>query len=239
MTARPAHTDVAAYVVGALESAELAAFENHLRDCRGCQLELTELAELPDLLDAAAEHGVLAAFPAAEPEDAARDEECLRALLTRIRAARNRRARIAFAAAALAVAVIVLLGMRPAAAPTAPPVVTVISTPPDEPPPSATTPRTLSAKDPAGNVAATLVLTAAGAGTGVEAEVSGLPGPGPYRLVAIAADGREQAVAEWVAPDQGFAAPRRVRGTAGLPVTGIRSFEVRTGDGRCLLAIRA
>ncbi|MBG0828158.1 zf-HC2 domain-containing protein [Planomonospora sp. ID67723] len=46
------HEDVAAYALGVLDEEEHQAFEQHLLSCEKCQVELRELSEVPDLLDA-------------------------------------------------------------------------------------------------------------------------------------------------------------------------------------------
>ncbi|GAA2642065.1 zf-HC2 domain-containing protein [Nonomuraea recticatena] len=45
------HPEVAAYVLGVLDDADLQAFERHLDSCERCQRELKELQDVPDLLD--------------------------------------------------------------------------------------------------------------------------------------------------------------------------------------------
>ncbi|MGW5680406.1 zf-HC2 domain-containing protein [Nonomuraea sp. NPDC003754] len=45
------HPEVAAYVLGVLDEADLPSFERHLDSCVRCQAELRELQEVPDLLD--------------------------------------------------------------------------------------------------------------------------------------------------------------------------------------------
>ena len=46
------HVDIAAYILGALDEPDNTAFEEHLLDCPRCQLDLVELQDVPDLLDA-------------------------------------------------------------------------------------------------------------------------------------------------------------------------------------------
>lgn len=48
----PRTVDAGAYVLGALDPAERAAFERHLRHCTGCSQTVSELAGLPPLLAA-------------------------------------------------------------------------------------------------------------------------------------------------------------------------------------------
>jgi len=60
MTSPTDHVDVAAYVLGALEESDNAAFERHLATCPRCQAELNELSGLPSLLDQVRGSGLLA-----------------------------------------------------------------------------------------------------------------------------------------------------------------------------------
>ncbi|MFC0437274.1 anti-sigma factor [Kutzneria buriramensis] len=60
MTSPADHVDVAAYVLGALEEPDNAAFERHLATCPRCQAELDELSGLPSLLDQVRGSGLLA-----------------------------------------------------------------------------------------------------------------------------------------------------------------------------------
>ncbi|MCG5220132.1 zf-HC2 domain-containing protein [Streptosporangium soli] len=47
----PPHHEVAAYALGLLDQEDNEVFERHLVECVDCQTELTELADVPDLLD--------------------------------------------------------------------------------------------------------------------------------------------------------------------------------------------
>ncbi|GAA3437288.1 anti-sigma factor family protein [Kutzneria kofuensis] len=60
MTSPADHVDVAAYVLGALDESDNAAFERHLATCPRCQAELDELSGLPSLLDQVRGSGLLA-----------------------------------------------------------------------------------------------------------------------------------------------------------------------------------
>jgi anti-sigma factor RsiW len=44
------HVDLAVYVLGKLETAQVAAFEAHLMECGRCQQDFEDLKSLPDLL---------------------------------------------------------------------------------------------------------------------------------------------------------------------------------------------
>ena len=108
----------AAYVLGALNPSERAAYERHLAGCAGCQRSMRELAGLPGLLALAGE-GALAV---SEEEVGGPSELLLPRLLHQVHRRRRRRlvsviATVGVAAAAVVVAVV--LAARPAAAPVA------------------------------------------------------------------------------------------------------------------------
>src|SRR5687767_11466937 len=86
------HTDLGAYVLGALSEQESEAFEAHLMDCADCQRELKSFADLPDLLD----------------QLTAPDDDVLTGLLDRVAAERRKRKRNWLVAAAAAVVLIVV-----------------------------------------------------------------------------------------------------------------------------------
>jgi hypothetical protein len=103
----------AAYVLGALPSAERHEFESHLADCMTCQRSLRELAGLPGLL-AKVEPDDFASAPSPPPAT------LLPALVREVRRARTRRLRIGAAiavaaAAAVAVTTVGIVRLSPAA----------------------------------------------------------------------------------------------------------------------------
>jgi anti-sigma-K factor RskA len=91
------HSDLAGYVLGALDPDEAEAFERHLAGCDACRAEVEELRGLPGLLDQAA--------PAVEVPPGLRERTF--AAVERAAAARRRPPlRLAAVAAALVVALV-------------------------------------------------------------------------------------------------------------------------------------
>jgi anti-sigma-K factor RskA len=88
----PHHPDLAGYVLGALDPAEQAAFEEHLAGCDTCQAEVDELQGLPALLERAA--------PAVEVPAGLRERTFAAVEQAAARGSRRRRLRLVAAAAA-------------------------------------------------------------------------------------------------------------------------------------------
>lgn len=109
MTDHPEITDVGPYVLGALDPAERAAVEVHLRGCARCRQELAELSGMPAVLDLVPPD-VAAAFADGDRADVGPPASVLRRLVEAARAeeqrARRRRRWTAGLAAAAVVAVL-------------------------------------------------------------------------------------------------------------------------------------
>jgi anti-sigma-K factor RskA len=97
----PHHPDVAGYVLGALERAELTAFEEHLATCEECQREVAELQDLPALLERAQD------VPAIEAPPDLRERTFAAIERAAGRARRGRRLRLMLTGAAAAVLLVV------------------------------------------------------------------------------------------------------------------------------------
>ncbi|WP_162184815.1 anti-sigma factor family protein [Allokutzneria albata] len=206
------HTDLGAYVLGALSEQESEAFEAHLMDCADCQRELKSFAGLPDLLDQ---------LPA--PEDTV-----LTGLLDRVARERRKRKRTWLVAAAAAVVLIV-----------AGPLVTwnVLSSDPWAP---WTTSRELSARQ--GEVWANLEVDGVPWGTGVRLELGGVTGPLTCGLYAVTKSGETRAMMDWTVPPYGYGVPSQPKplvasGMAALKLGDITRYVVRTSDGRDLVIL--
>ncbi|GAA3633785.1 anti-sigma factor family protein [Microlunatus ginsengisoli] len=98
----------AAYVLGALSSAERREYEHHLAGCSGCQRSVSELAGLPGLLAQVSPEDAALLTGAAEPSDAEPMPELLTDLTSRVRDRRRRR--IAVAIGSVAAALVLLIG---------------------------------------------------------------------------------------------------------------------------------
>lgn len=248
MSAHEHHEELAtwdaAYVLGALSTADRAVFEAHLAHCAACREAVARLAPIPGLLsrvpaDRAEELlGAAEATAAGAAEGTARGaagasghDEGRAALIDlarrRTRRTRRRRAVAALAAAAAAVALLVagsaldLLRPDPGPAPG---------------------PDTTVALDQVGAapVEASIGLTSVPWGTKLDlscrytaAPDGGYGGSGrEYALVVIGADGAETTLSTWRA--EPGATAHLSAGTA-LPATEIAALEIRASDSGAVL----
>ena len=100
MTPMTPHVDVGAYLLGALDDAEMSAFEEHLAGCEACGRELDELSGVVPVLAELREDGI--GFP--EPPGDALLDRLLRQVSGERRARRRRRL------VAVAVAAVLVVG---------------------------------------------------------------------------------------------------------------------------------
>lgn len=216
------------YVLGAIDPAERALVDAHLRGCRHCRDELAGLAGLPALLGRVTDDQ-LAQVGAAPPEPL---ERVLRQVAAERRARRNRgRLRLA-AAAAVAVLMAgagVAGGLRIGGGRTTPPPGTVTSAP-------AAAGRTLSGSNAATGVSASVTMRPADWGTAFTVRLTGVPPGSRCRLIAVDRDGRRDIAGGWRAEYAGYA---DFHGSSMLPSDRIASVEIRTVEGRPLLVLPA
>lgn len=230
----PWATDVEAYVLGALDEAERAAFETHLRTCAPCRAAVDEVGRLPALLDLVPPD-VVASLSAQDPavvEVPERPVELVPAsvlagLLRSARAESRRRARrLAAALAAVAAALLLLVPASPLALGqrdrgTAPEVLTMVA---DGPSP----------------VTASIVLRPVAWGTSIELscryepsapDAYGASGTA-YALRVVDRDGSSQQVATWSAvPGRTLTVPA----VTDRPIGRIASVELVDAAGTVLL----
>lgn len=239
-----AHDD-AAYVLGALSPAERRAFEEHLADCDSCSRAVTELSGIPGLLTRT-DPAVLDDAPATEPTAPQVPDTLLPRLQRRARSVQRRRTTAAAALAAAAAAAVVTGGFVVSGALTGggataggPPTVHV---------PTALGPGREMTPVQAAPIQASVALRPVPWGTRLEmlcsydAPRGAYPStatsdqPATYALVVHTRDGRTQQVATW------HSLPGRTMhltaATAAMR-SQITSVEVRTGDGRSVLRLRA
>ncbi|MFL6250230.1 MAG: anti-sigma factor domain-containing protein [Actinomycetes bacterium] len=93
------HPDLGGYVLGALEPAERADFEEHLAGCERCQAEVAELRGLPELLEQAA--------PPVEVPPSLRERTFAAVERAAAQQRRRRRLRLALTAAAACLVLVV------------------------------------------------------------------------------------------------------------------------------------
>ena len=226
MTSPPEdHVDVGAYVLGVLDAAEAAAFEEHLAGCPQCAEQVTELGMLePILADHRAAGGSgVGSGPAPRPDDA-----LLGRLVGEVTAGRRRtrRRRLVLVAAAAA---LVIGG----------PAVTAVVTA-DSGHPVQTVAQQFTATDAGTGARATVGIEGKTWGSQITLQLSNVDGPLSCDLIAVSHAGEQQTVTTWSIPPIGYGASNapgvlRTGGGAGLQPEDIDHFEVRTLDGRQLL----
>ncbi len=223
MTSPPEdHVDVGAYVLGVLDAADRAAFEEHLANCPQCAEQVAELGVLePILADYRAAGG---AGTAPRPDDA-----LLGRLVGEVTAARRRTRsrRLVLVAAA---AVLVVGG----------PAVTAVVTADSSAHPPQTIAQQFTATDASTGARATVGVERKQWGSQISLQLSNIQGPLNCDLIAVSRTGEQQTVTTWSVPPAGYGASGtadslRTTGGAGLQPKEIDHFEVRTLDGRQLL----
>ncbi|MDK1473834.1 zf-HC2 domain-containing protein [Streptomyces sp. 549] len=232
MTSPPAHhTDVGAYAIGALDSADAARFEEHLAACQRCAIELEELMGLGPLL---AEYSHTAPdIPSLTPRPSRQLMDNLMGTVVAERRGRKRR-RLYLVAAAAALVVggplagAALLGGG------------------DQAPQNSTVQAMfesgdkLTATDPNTKADAVVSLNDKEWGTEVSLKLANVSGPRVCGLVAVGKDGTEQTVTTWAVPEGGGWKKARIyHGGAAYERDEIDRFEVRTIEGEKLVTVTA
>ncbi|MFE5122052.1 anti-sigma factor family protein [Streptomyces sp. NPDC056669] len=242
------HTAVGAYVLGVLDPADAARFEDHLIGCERCAAELDELMGLPPLLAEYATAADGTALPDPSVVTARPGPELLDRLLDDVTVSRKAsgRRRLYLVAAA---AVLIVGGPLAGAALTA-------SSDDGKTQAVASTSqqayeqgKKFSAVDPVTKVDASVSLQQKGWGTSVALKLGNLKGPRTCDLVAIGKDGHEETITTWAVPTSGYGItdgdgsrwskePLYAQGGAAMNTDDIERFEVRTLDGRRLAEVR-
>ncbi|MDH6576115.1 zf-HC2 domain-containing protein [Kitasatospora sp. MAP5-34] len=215
------HLDVGAYVLGVLEPADRAEFEEHLAGCADCTAEVGQLGGLEPLLAELADAGLPSGSDGSgvtpRPSDQLLDRLVGEVSATR---RRSRTRRLALVAAA---AVLIVAG----------PVATAALTGGAVPPPAVAVAvaQQFSATDPANGSSATVGVTPESWGSRISLSFSTgtLQGPVSCDLVAVSHHGERQTVTTWSVPPAGYST-LRTTGGAGLSPSDIDHFEIRTLD---------
>ncbi|MDJ0342008.1 zf-HC2 domain-containing protein [Streptomyces sp. H10-C2] len=244
------HADVGAYVLGLLDDADATRFETHLADCELCATEFDALAGLEPLL---------AEFAAATPDpsvllDEGPGEDLLDRLLDDIADARARTRRRRFSLIAAA-AVLIIGG----------PLITLQATSGHDSTPAVAehvhggpaeaafhlipAADKVSATDPTTKVTATIGVEKKDWGSHVVLQLGNVKGPLRCRLIAVGRNGEEQTVTTWAVPAWGYGiadsphdsarAPLYMHGGAAMQPGEVDHYEVRTLDGKPLVAVKA
>jgi hypothetical protein len=205
------HTSAAAYVLGALSSAERTEFETHLAECADCRQTVAELAGIPGLLSRVS--------PTDLAEQPPLPDTLVPRLLRSVRRTMLRR-RLVMGGLAAAAAVLAVLGT-----------LVVVQSPSDGPSGVAMSAVVTSP------IRATAALTRHGWGTEITMDCSyeGEPDADrPYLLVVVGKDGTEHEIATWtVGPSRTATAT----GSVDLQPAQIDRIEVRTASGKALLRL--
>ncbi|MCZ4123177.1 anti-sigma factor family protein [Streptomyces sp. H39-S7] len=244
------HTEVGAYLIGALDDDAMTRFEQHLVDCEQCGRQLDELSGLVPLLGELRQSGGMpepvrewppgatSARPPAQPFHQPYPEPVARPPVqpapqisthrpSRRRPGRGRRLVLALAACG----VLALCGSA----------VAVLVTQQDGSSPQAAAVQ-FTGGDPATGANATVGVTGKKWGTQIDLRLSGVNGPLTCSLVAVGRDGSRQTVATWSVPAAGYGTtaqpePLTVQGAAGLSPADITGFDVVTSTGKHLVTV--
>lgn len=226
------HVDIAAYILGALDEPDNAAFEEHLLDCPRCQLDLVELQDVPDLLDTVKHDAPALLVPVPGPR-------VLTSLLEEATKSRHQRRRKQWFAAAAASFLIV-----------AAPLVTIVVTSTEQTPPVASPPVNIkleptptTSESPqvfngvGGEMDAGVTMLSQEWGTQISIELRGAVGPRRCELVAVSTRGETQTVTNWQVPPGGRNEPLKLSGGTSFLPGDIARLEVRDDKGQVLLSL--
>ncbi len=217
MTDSEIHQLLGAYLLGGLDQADHARFEQHVARCPECRREVDELASLPALLDAlpVADAVRLASAPA--PEWASVPPAVPAALLGEL-AARRRRARHRLWAAAAALAAACLAGGLVAGP--------LLSRPA---PPDAS-----YSVQSGGGLQVTVGLIKKTWGTELAVDGRSLPADGVFSVWVKDRDGGEDRAMAWTATPSGRV---RITGATPLQLASITSVEMRNDQHQTVAVI--
>lgn len=205
------HTELGAYVLGALEPNERRAVEDHVAHCATCRDELANLSGLPPLLDrltveeATADIGSVSAELAARGRRAAADEH--------VRLRRHLRAWRAAAVAAVLVGIVAVVGAWQQ---------------PWQEPPDRLVAQLVPVSEEAEAVHGTIAAYAWEWGSTIEIRVDDLPPRTAYLVWAVAEDGRRERAGTWGPTQDGGAT---VRAASAILRPALASIEVTDPDG--------
>jgi hypothetical protein len=210
------HHDVGAYSLGVLDEVDAFHFEDHLRECPRCAVQVTEFRPAARQLMLYRNATPRAVHPFAGPGPRLLDR-LLEEVSARQRAGRRRWLFAVAACVALAVGG---------------PAVAVLAGPGEQP-------RTVAATDTKTGVWAEVTAEDRVWGSWFGIEVKDGEGPRPCQLVAIGMDGSEETVANWMGAEDDGGEPTDVQGGGTMQRKEISRLEVRGPDGEPLVTLDA
>ncbi|MFJ7045517.1 hypothetical protein CTU88_15330 [Streptomyces sp. JV178] len=215
MWSQDRHHDVGAYSLGVLDEVESFHFEDHVRGCPQCAVQVTEFRPAARQLMLYRNATPRAVHPFAAP-----GPQLLGRLLDEVAARhRARRRRWLFA---LAASVIIAVG-GPAVAVLAGP-----GAPPDK----------VTATDPESGVWAEVRAEDRVWGSDIQLKVKEAEGAHACRLIVIGKDGSQETAANWKSP-KGADRPSEMQGGTSMQREDISHFEVRSQEGELLVTLKA
>lgn len=237
MSPQVTHSDVGAYALGALDSDESAAFEEHLAECAACAAELEQFMGMSRLLS---QLNLDDLAPAADEPS----PQVLDGLITKVSESRKRsRARRVFALAASG-AVIVGAGAIG---------YTTLAGGDNDPLNGNHTPavallmsgaKTVSATDATSHLEARVAIEDRAWGTHAALELRNIRGPKVCSLVAVPKSGPEETMFTWRIPEKGYGVPEQpnpftMHGATSYDLSEIAEFKVVTREGQVLVTLPA
>lgn len=225
------HESLGAYALGVLDSAEAAAMDAHLAECADCRHELTELAELRNMLDSVPPE----AFLDGPPDDG---HLLLQRTLRRVRTEQGgppRRARFPVAAGVMLIALAalgggVLLGRQTApGSETRAPQSSIVQAPPGT--------RNGAATNPTTGASMAVSLTPRDGWVRLHAVVRGIPAGEPCQLLVVSQDGNTVLAGSWLVSDKGARDGTALDGSALIDPDQVSSVDVVTTDGQELISV--
>ncbi|MEW2402926.1 zf-HC2 domain-containing protein [Streptomyces sp. NPDC046862] len=214
MWSQDRHHDVGAYALGVLDEMDAFHFEDHLRECPRCAVQVTEFRPAARQMMLYREATPRAVHPFAGPGPRLMDR-----LLEEV-AAKQRTGRRRWLFAVAACVVFAVGG----------PAVAVFAGPDKQA-------NTVAATDTATGVWAEVHAEDKLWGSEIDVQVKDPSGGRACQLVAIGADGSEETIASWMAPKKS-AQPSDMQGGAAMPRKDIVQFEVRS-DGERLVTLKS
>lgn len=213
MWSQDRHQDVGAYALGVLDEMDAFHFEDHLRECSRCAVQVSEFRPAARQLMLYRRATPRAVHPFAGPGPRLMDR-----LLEQV-AARQRAGRRRWLFAVAACVVFAVGG----------PAVAVFAGPGEQT-------NAVAATDGGTGVWAEVRAADKLWGSEIDVNVKDPSGGRACQLVAIGEDGSEETIASWTAP-KNTAQPSGMQGGAAMPLKDITRFEVRTADGERLVTL--